>query len=72
MTGLELLHHLAGADFGIATIVMTGDDEPGLRHRCELAGAVAFMTKPMTADALLNAIKAAVREPSPAPSIASH
>ena len=71
MTGLELLHHLAGTNFGIAAIVMTGNDEPGLRHRCELAGALAFMTKPVSADALLNAIKAAVGERSEAPSIAS-
>ena len=59
MTGLELLHHLAGTGSTIPVIVTTADDEPGLKHRCELAGASSFLTKPVIADTLLSAINAA-------------
>ena len=60
MTGLELLHHLAATDLRIPTIVVTADDERGMRHRCKLAGAVAFLVKPVMSDPLLKAIRAAV------------
>jgi FixJ family two-component response regulator len=60
VTGLELLHHLAGTGLRIPTIVATADDEPGIRHRCKLAGAVAFLVKPVMSDPLLKAIKAAM------------
>jgi FixJ family two-component response regulator len=69
MTGLELLHHLAGTEFRIPAIVITADEEHGLRHRCELAGASAFLTKPVTGHALLNAITAAIGAASPALSL---
>jgi FixJ family two-component response regulator len=56
MSGLQLLHHLAGSGLGIPTIVMTGHDKLSLRHRCELAGAQFFLSKPVTPETLLNAI----------------
>jgi FixJ family two-component response regulator len=60
MTGLQLLHSLAGMGLRIPAIVATADDEPGMRHRCKLAGAVAFLVKPVMSDPLLNAIKTAM------------
>ena len=60
MTGLELLHSLAGMGLRIPTIVATADDDPGMRHRCMLAGAFAFLVKPVMRDPLLGAINAAV------------
>jgi FixJ family two-component response regulator len=60
MTGLELLHHLAGTGLRIPTIVATADDEPGIRHCCKLAGAVAFLVKPVMRDPLLEAIETAM------------
>jgi FixJ family two-component response regulator len=60
MTGLELLHHLARTGLRIPTIVATADDEPGMRHRCKLAGAVAFLVKPVMSDPLLEAIENAM------------
>jgi len=63
MTGLELLHSLAGMGLRIPTIVATADDEPGMRHRCKLAGAVAFLVKPVMSDPLLDAIKTAMSAP---------
>ena len=60
MSGLELLHYLAGTRFKIPTIVATARDESGMRHRCALAGAIDFLVKPVTGDALLGAINAAL------------
>jgi FixJ family two-component response regulator len=60
MTGLQLLHSLAGMGLRIPTIVATADDEPGMRHRCKLAGAVAFLVKPVMRDPLLEAIETAL------------
>ena len=60
MTGLELLHHLAGTSLRIPTIVVTADDDPGLRHRCKLAGALSFLVKPVMSKPLLEAIRAAM------------
>lgn len=58
MTGLELLHHLVGMGLKIPTIVATARDEPAMRHRCMLAGAAAFLVKPVSLDSLLGAIRA--------------
>jgi FixJ family two-component response regulator len=63
MTGLELMHHLSDTGLRIPTIVATADDEPGMRHRCKLAGAVGFLVKPVMSDPLLEAIKAAMSAP---------
>ena len=59
MTGLELLHHLSGSGSTVPVVVMSADDTPGLRHRCELAGASSFLTKPVPVDILLHAINTA-------------
>jgi CheY-like chemotaxis protein len=62
MTGLQLLHHLAGMALTIPTIVVTANDEPGMRHRCELAGAMLCLLKPVSGEALVNAIQEAITQ----------
>jgi CheY-like chemotaxis protein len=57
MSGLEVLSHIAGAGLRIPTIIATAQDEPGMRHRCELAGADAFLVKPFTVNSLLETIR---------------
>ena len=57
MSGLEVLSRLAGAGLRIPTIIATAQDEPGMRHRCEVAGAVAFLVKPFAVDSLLETIR---------------
>jgi FixJ family two-component response regulator len=57
MSGLEVLHRLGGLGFNIPTIVATAQDEPGMRHRCELAGAVGFLVKPFSVESLLETIR---------------
>jgi FixJ family two-component response regulator len=61
MSGLQVLYHLAVAGLRIPTIIATADDGPGMRHRCELAGAVAFLVKPVMAETLLATIRSATR-----------
>jgi FixJ family two-component response regulator len=65
MTGLELLHYLAGRGLKFPVIVATAQDEPGLEHRCMLAGAVAFLTKPFSTEPLLRALASALKRPVP-------
>jgi FixJ family two-component response regulator len=47
MTGLELLMHLKRTDITIPTIIVTAYGEAGVRERCEAAGAIAFLPKPL-------------------------
>jgi FixJ family two-component response regulator len=46
ITGLDLQHHLVRAGIKIPTIIITSDNEPGVRERCQSAGAAAFLIKP--------------------------
>jgi FixJ family two-component response regulator len=59
MTGLELQRHLTRSGLRIPTIVITAHNEAGARERCEAAGAVAFLSKPLQDTSLLAAIDAA-------------
>jgi len=61
MTGLELQRHLAASEHDIPIIFITahGSDE-GVRSRALRAGAVAYLTKPFSEEALLEAINTAV------------
>jgi FixJ family two-component response regulator len=56
MTGLELQRHLTRNGLRIPTIVITAHNEAGARERCESAGAVAFLAKPLQDTSLLAAI----------------
>src|SRR5687768_9497728 len=46
ITGLDLQRHLVRSGINIPTIVITAHSEPGLRERCQSAGASAFLVKP--------------------------
>jgi FixJ family two-component response regulator len=59
MTGLELQRHLTRSGVRIPTIVITAHNEAGARDRCESAGAVAFLPKPLQDTSLLAAIDGA-------------
>ena len=70
MSGLELLQHLARKEIKIPTIVITAHGDSGVRERCESAGAVAFLSKPLQDTSLFAAIDVAARlarnaEPGP-------
>jgi FixJ family two-component response regulator len=59
MTGLELQRHLTRIGLRIPTIVITAHNEAGARERCEIAGAAAFLSKPLQDTLLLAAIESA-------------
>ena len=60
MSGLDLLGRLAGSGTPIPAVMLTahGDDET--RRQSRQAGVVAFLAKPFRADALLDAVRAAL------------
>jgi FixJ family two-component response regulator len=64
LTGLDLQRHLARAGVAIPTIVITAYNEPGIRERCQLAGAADFLLKPLNGANLIDAINAAVNPES--------
>jgi FixJ family two-component response regulator len=56
MTGLELQQHLTRRAIQIPTIIITAHSGIGVRERCEHAGAIAFLSKPVQDTSLLAAI----------------
>lgn len=57
MSGLDLQQHLAEADVKPPAIFITAHDHPFLRERAELAGAVAYFTKPFEGQLLIDAVR---------------
>jgi FixJ family two-component response regulator len=60
LTGLDLHRRLAEVGINIPTIVITAHSTPGLRERCEGAGAAAFLEKPFDGSALIGKINSAI------------
>ena len=58
MSGLEVQSRLSG--FEIPVLFITAYDDPGARDRALQAGAVSYLRKPFTEDALLEAIDSAI------------
>jgi FixJ family two-component response regulator len=61
MSGVELLQHLARNGIRIPAIIITAHGDAEGRERCESAGAVAFLAKPVQDTSLFAAIDAASR-----------
>jgi FixJ family two-component response regulator len=61
MSGLELQQHLSRKGIGIPTIVITAHGDLQARERCECAGAIAFLKKPLQEAPLFAAIQKASR-----------
>ncbi|MGA8494455.1 MAG: response regulator [Xanthobacteraceae bacterium] len=57
MTGLELQLNLARRGVQIPTIIITAHDEAGMRERCKSAGAIAYLSKPVSDTSLFAAIE---------------
>jgi FixJ family two-component response regulator len=60
MSGLEVQSTLAGSGFEIPVLFITAYDDPGARDRAVQAGAVGYLRKPFSEEALLEAIDRAV------------
>lgn len=56
MTGVALLEHCAQAGMSLPAICITAHEDIQLRQRAAQAGAVAFLTKPVEEQDLLQAI----------------
>jgi two-component system chemotaxis response regulator CheY len=60
MYGLDVLSKLRQIDAGARVIVVTADVQTSSRALVSAAGAVAFVTKPVDPDELVNAVRTAV------------
>jgi FixJ family two-component response regulator len=68
MSGLQLQDRLADSGHGIPIIFITAFPDERIRERALSAGAVCFLTKPVTKDGLLTCIRAALhRRNAPQP-----
>jgi len=56
MSGIELQNYLIRNGVRIPTIVMTAHGDAGIRERCNAAGAIVFLPKPLQDRALFAAI----------------
>jgi FixJ family two-component response regulator len=60
MSGLELQQHLAATDVRVPIVFLTAHGDEEARARALRAGAVDFLTKPFSENALLDAVRAAL------------
>ena len=60
MSGPELQRHLAGKNRRIRIIFITAHGTPETREESLRAGAIAFLSKPFSEEALLNSIRLAI------------
>lgn len=65
VNGLDLQQHLRDNGIDIPLIVMTAYPEPGIRERCESAGASAFLIKPLSSVTLVHTINTAIERYGP-------
>jgi FixJ family two-component response regulator len=61
MSGLELQRELLRVGARIPTIVVTARDDKSYRDQCRGLGAMAYLVKPVSPDALIAAINSAAR-----------
>jgi FixJ family two-component response regulator len=66
MHGLEVQRRLARTDPGLPVVVVTGYGDDLTRREALAAGATAFLGKPFDDQALLDAIRRALAEPTSA------
>jgi FixJ family two-component response regulator len=60
MSGLDLLQHLQAAGSTMPMIVVTSMTDPATRSRALASGAHAYLTKPVTDEALLQSLRTAL------------
>lgn len=60
MTGLDIQRRLTRDRVTLPTVIITAHDEPGATLRCLSAGAAAYLTKPLSAETLIDAIRQAI------------
>ena len=58
-SGIELRHRLKAAGNTVPVIYMTGNDTPAVREAALQSGCLAYLTKPFSAQSLMEPIKKA-------------
>ena len=61
MTGLEVRDHMSHAGWRIPVIFITAHEDPELEDKALALGAVGFLRKPFTEEALMTLIRQALR-----------
>jgi FixJ family two-component response regulator len=61
MSGIEMLWRLVASGPRLPVVVITADDDPGMRERALAAGAAAYLAKPFSEHLLLDAVAGAIR-----------
>ena len=59
-SGIELRHRLNDAGISVPVIYMTGNDNPAVREAALNSGCLAFLTKPFSAQELIEPLKNAL------------
>ena len=58
-SGIELRHRLKAAGHSVPVIYMTGNDTPAVREAALQSGCLAYLTKPFTANSLIEPLERA-------------
>jgi FixJ family two-component response regulator len=66
-SGIDLRRALANAGISIPVIFVTADDSDQTRREATAAGCVAYLTKPFSSKALIDAVEKAVGKEIPLP-----
>jgi FixJ family two-component response regulator len=62
-SGIELRHRLQADGISVPVIYMTGNEDPVVRNAALDSGCIAFLTKPFSAQSLIESLKRASAEP---------
>ena len=63
-SGIDLRHRLKAAGVSVPVIYITGNDDPAVREAALASGCIAFLTKPFSAQELMEPLKRAGRHPN--------
>ena len=66
-SGLDLLQRLRAIGSAIPVIIVTADTNPATRSRAMRGGAYAYLTKPVSSDALFRHLQSALRHVGSSP-----
>jgi FixJ family two-component response regulator len=57
VSGIELRQRLKAANISVPVIYITGNDDPAVRKAAQASGCIAFLTKPFSAQSLIEPLK---------------
>jgi two-component system, LuxR family, response regulator FixJ len=66
-SGLDLLQHLRSIGSRMPVIMITADTKPSTRSRAMKGGAYAYLTKPISGEALFRHLQSALRHVGSSP-----